>query len=138
MVEMYRTPFSSQPIVSHPKTKCPPCSHHCKTADPVLPLPQVMWVCNLCRKQQEILTKSGAWFYGPGPGQAFEGGPQGKKARLQDPSLYPYHQGAPGDTSTLPASQRGRPRGGLLPRQSSLDNGTTSRYSGSGDLLIDR
>ncbi|CAL8357859.1 unnamed protein product [Arctogadus glacialis] len=97
-----------------------------------------MWVCNLCRKQQEILTKSGAWFYGPGPGQAFEGGPQGKKARLQDPSLYPYHQGAPGDTSTLPASQRGRPRGGLLPRQSSLDNGTTSRYSGSGDLLIDR
>uniref|UniRef100_A0A8C5BF11 Regulating synaptic membrane exocytosis 2 n=1 Tax=Gadus morhua TaxID=8049 RepID=A0A8C5BF11_GADMO len=99
---------------------------------------KVMWVCNLCRKQQEILTKSGAWFYGPGPGQAFEGGPQGKKARLQDPSLYPYHQGAPGDTSTLPASQRGRPRGGLLPRQSSLDNGTTSRYSGSGDLLIDR
>uniref|UniRef100_G3Q220 Regulating synaptic membrane exocytosis 1 n=2 Tax=Gasterosteus aculeatus TaxID=69293 RepID=G3Q220_GASAC len=22
----------------------------------------VMWVCNLCRKQQEILTKSGEWF----------------------------------------------------------------------------
>uniref|UniRef100_A0A8C5FDJ8 Regulating synaptic membrane exocytosis 2 n=1 Tax=Gadus morhua TaxID=8049 RepID=A0A8C5FDJ8_GADMO len=66
---------------------------------------KVMWVCNLCRKQQEILTKSGAWFYGPGPGQAFEGGPQGKKARLQDPSLYPYHQGAPGDTSTLPAKR---------------------------------
>lgn len=21
-----------------------------------------MWVCNLCRKQQEILTKSGEWF----------------------------------------------------------------------------
>uniref|UniRef100_H3CS09 Regulating synaptic membrane exocytosis 2 n=1 Tax=Tetraodon nigroviridis TaxID=99883 RepID=H3CS09_TETNG len=49
----------------------------------------VMWVCNLCRKQQEILTKSGAWFYGSGPGQVrgvFEGGPQGKKAKLQDPS----------------------------------------------------
>ncbi|KAM3865275.1 regulating synaptic membrane exocytosis protein 1 isoform 2-T2 [Diretmus argenteus] len=26
----------------------------------------VMWVCNLCRKQQEILTKSGEWFSGPG------------------------------------------------------------------------
>ncbi|KAM9454663.1 regulating synaptic membrane exocytosis protein 1 isoform 5-T5 [Clarias gariepinus] len=26
----------------------------------------VMWVCNLCRKQQEILTKSGEWF-SPGP-----------------------------------------------------------------------
>ncbi|XP_066553379.1 regulating synaptic membrane exocytosis protein 1 isoform X5 [Amia ocellicauda] len=27
----------------------------------------VMWVCNLCRKQQEILTKSGEWFFGRGP-----------------------------------------------------------------------
>uniref|UniRef100_UPI0037E9AD10 regulating synaptic membrane exocytosis protein 1-like isoform X2 n=1 Tax=Semicossyphus pulcher TaxID=241346 RepID=UPI0037E9AD10 len=26
----------------------------------------VMWVCNLCRKQQEILTKSGEWFSGAG------------------------------------------------------------------------
>ncbi|KAM8841902.1 regulating synaptic membrane exocytosis protein 1 isoform 9-T9 [Synchiropus picturatus] len=26
---------------------------------------RVMWVCNLCRKQQEILTKSGEWFSGP-------------------------------------------------------------------------
>lgn len=25
-----------------------------------------MWVCNLCRKQQEILTKSGEWFAGSG------------------------------------------------------------------------
>uniref|UniRef100_A0A7N6FCQ4 Regulating synaptic membrane exocytosis 2 n=1 Tax=Anabas testudineus TaxID=64144 RepID=A0A7N6FCQ4_ANATE len=64
---------------------------------------KVMWVCNLCRKQQEILTKSGAWFYGSGPGQVFEGGPQGKKAKLQDPSLYPY-QGASGVLT--PASGR--------------------------------
>ncbi|KAM7418412.1 hypothetical protein PAMA_015843 [Pampus argenteus] len=27
---------------------------------------RVMWVCNLCRKQQEILTKSGEWFPGSG------------------------------------------------------------------------
>ncbi|KAJ8014104.1 hypothetical protein DPEC_G00036790 [Dallia pectoralis] len=26
----------------------------------------VMWVCNTCRKQQEILTKPGEWFSGPG------------------------------------------------------------------------
>ncbi|XP_032373703.1 regulating synaptic membrane exocytosis protein 2 isoform X15 [Etheostoma spectabile] len=92
----------------------------------------VMWVCNLCRKQQEILTKSGAWFYGSGPGQVlFEGGPQGKKAKLQDPSLYPY-QGASGDLT--PASDRSRPHGGLLPRQSSLDNGSGLRY----DTPIDR
>uniref|UniRef100_A0AAY4D6Y7 Regulating synaptic membrane exocytosis protein 2 n=1 Tax=Denticeps clupeoides TaxID=299321 RepID=A0AAY4D6Y7_9TELE len=29
-----------------------------------------MWVCNLCRKQQEILTKSGAWFYSQQPAGA--------------------------------------------------------------------
>ncbi|XP_067365823.1 regulating synaptic membrane exocytosis protein 2 isoform X48 [Channa argus] len=98
----------------------------------------VMWVCNLCRKQQEILTKSGAWFYSSGPDQVrgvFEGGPQGKKAKLQDPSLYPY-QGASGDLA--PASDRSRPHGGLLPRQTSLDNGSGLRYSGPSDVPIDR
>ncbi|XP_027873329.1 regulating synaptic membrane exocytosis protein 2 isoform X4 [Xiphophorus couchianus] len=99
---------------------------------------KVMWVCNLCRKQQEILTKSGAWFYDSEPGQVrgvFEGGPQGKKAKLHHPSLY-AHQGASGDLT--PASDRSRPHGGLLPRQASLDNGTGLRYSGSGDAPIDR
>ncbi|XP_050993615.1 regulating synaptic membrane exocytosis protein 2 isoform X1 [Labeo rohita] len=49
---------------------------------------KVMWVCNLCRKQQEILTKSGAWFYsGPegsrsGPQAKVRGGPAGTN---QDP-----------------------------------------------------
>ncbi|XP_062421285.1 regulating synaptic membrane exocytosis protein 2 isoform X20 [Pungitius pungitius] len=94
-----------------------------------------MWVCNLCRKQQEILTKSGAWFFDPGPGQVrgvFEGGPQGKKAKLQDPSLYPY-QGA-----SVDLTDRSRPHGGLLPRQASLDNGAGLRYSAPGDAPIDR
>ncbi|XP_076869203.1 regulating synaptic membrane exocytosis protein 2 isoform X3 [Brachyhypopomus gauderio] len=85
---------------------------------------KVMWVCNLCRKQQEILTKSGAWFYG-GPGitvppsssdfrgvsfRRNEEAPQEKKAKLQEVSLL--HQGPPGD--------RGRSPG--LTRQHSLDN----------------
>lgn len=117
----------------------PPVNHHSKLlTPPVSPPLQVMWVCNLCRKQQEILTKSGAWFYGPGPGQArgvFEGGPQGKKAKLQDPSLYPY-QGTSGDLT--PASDRSRPHGGLLPRQASLDNGSGLRYPVPGDAPIDR
>ncbi|XP_039506545.1 regulating synaptic membrane exocytosis protein 2 isoform X16 [Pimephales promelas] len=80
----------------------------------------VMWVCNLCRKQQEILTKSGAWFYsGPGdalppgasdPRRRHEEAPQEKKAKLQEaPLLY---QGPPGDRSRAP---------GLL-RQASLNN----------------
>ncbi|TNN64579.1 Regulating synaptic membrane exocytosis protein 2 [Liparis tanakae] len=100
---------------------------------------RVMWVCNLCRKQQEILTKSGAWFFGSGPGQVrgvFEGGPQGKKAKLQDPSLYPPYPGASGDLT--PASDRSRPHGGLLRRQTSLDNGAGPRYSAPGDASIDR
>ncbi|XP_039202622.1 regulating synaptic membrane exocytosis protein 1 isoform X40 [Crotalus tigris] len=58
----------------------------------------VMWVCNLCRKQQEILTKSGAWFFGSGPQQpsSHDGtlsdtvtgaeSPREKKARLQERS----------------------------------------------------
>ncbi|XP_036010199.1 regulating synaptic membrane exocytosis protein 1 isoform X25 [Mus musculus] len=60
---------------------------------------KVMWVCNLCRKQQEILTKSGAWFFGSGPQQPSQDGtlsdtatgagsevPREKKARLQERS----------------------------------------------------
>ncbi|XP_037698287.1 regulating synaptic membrane exocytosis protein 1 isoform X42 [Choloepus didactylus] len=59
----------------------------------------IMWVCNLCRKQQEILTKSGAWFFGSGPQQPSQDGtlsdtttgagsevPREKKARLQERS----------------------------------------------------
>ncbi|XP_036622298.1 regulating synaptic membrane exocytosis protein 1 isoform X16 [Trichosurus vulpecula] len=58
-----------------------------------------MWVCNLCRKQQEILTKSGAWFFGSGPQPPSQDGtlsdtatgagsevPREKKARLQERS----------------------------------------------------
>ncbi|XP_073080938.1 regulating synaptic membrane exocytosis protein 1 isoform X8 [Manis javanica] len=59
----------------------------------------VMWVCNSCRKQQEILTKSGAWFFGggaPPPGRdgalsdtaagAGAEAPREKRARLQERS----------------------------------------------------
>uniref|UniRef100_A0AAV2LJN6 FYVE-type domain-containing protein n=1 Tax=Knipowitschia caucasica TaxID=637954 RepID=A0AAV2LJN6_KNICA len=40
----------------------------------------VMWVCNLCRKQQEILTKSGEWFSGSGV-------QPGSLGALNDPTL---------------------------------------------------
>uniref|UniRef100_A0A8C1TQ76 Regulating synaptic membrane exocytosis 2 n=1 Tax=Cyprinus carpio TaxID=7962 RepID=A0A8C1TQ76_CYPCA len=82
---------------------------------------KVMWVCNLCRKQQEILTKSGAWFYS-GPGGSLPSGasdrrheeaPQEKKAKLQEaPLLY---QG--------PSEARSRAPG--LPRQASLNNNSS-------------
>uniref|UniRef100_A0A8C1INL3 Regulating synaptic membrane exocytosis 2 n=1 Tax=Cyprinus carpio TaxID=7962 RepID=A0A8C1INL3_CYPCA len=43
---------------------------------------KVMWVCNLCRKQQEILTKSGAWFYSSPEGSI--SGPQAKLLRYKN------------------------------------------------------
>ncbi|XP_072118865.1 regulating synaptic membrane exocytosis protein 2 isoform X6 [Mobula birostris] len=95
----------------------------------------VMWVCNLCRKQQEILTKSGAWFYSSGPNipqetsltestmglaHTNEEAPQEKKAKLQEHSQF---QGPlpSGDIST-PASDKNRPQG--LTRQDTIKNGS--------------
>uniref|UniRef100_A0AAR2JUW1 Regulating synaptic membrane exocytosis 1 n=1 Tax=Pygocentrus nattereri TaxID=42514 RepID=A0AAR2JUW1_PYGNA len=44
----------------------------------------VMWVCNLCRKQQEILTKSGEWF---------SSGPRGRPLSLGAPVTIPEADG---------------------------------------------
>ncbi|XP_031986776.1 regulating synaptic membrane exocytosis protein 2 isoform X11 [Corvus moneduloides] len=99
----------------------------------------VMWVCNLCRKQQEILTKSGAWFYNSGshaPQQPDQEGvralrneeaPQEKKAKLQE---LPQYQGPPGDISTQ-ALDKNRPQG--LTRQDSIKNGSTVKHQVTSD-----
>ncbi|XP_017585799.1 PREDICTED: regulating synaptic membrane exocytosis protein 2 isoform X9 [Corvus brachyrhynchos] len=99
----------------------------------------VMWVCNLCRKQQEILTKSGAWFYNSGshaPQQPDQEGvralrteeaPQEKKAKLQE---HPQYQGPPGDISTQ-ALDKNRPQG--LTRQDSIKNGSTVKHQVTSD-----
>lgn len=64
-----------------------------------------MWVCNSCRKQQEILTKSGAWFYNSGTNtpqkpdqEVFRGlrneeAPQEKKAKLHEQSISGLERG---------------------------------------------
>uniref|UniRef100_A0A670K3P3 Regulating synaptic membrane exocytosis 2 n=1 Tax=Podarcis muralis TaxID=64176 RepID=A0A670K3P3_PODMU len=66
---------------------------------------KVMWVCNSCRKQQEILTKSGAWFYNSGTNtpqkpdqEVFRGlrneeAPQEKKAKLHEQSISGLERG---------------------------------------------
>ncbi|XP_060631707.2 regulating synaptic membrane exocytosis protein 2 isoform X24 [Anolis sagrei] len=86
---------------------------------------KVMWVCNSCRKQQEILTKSGAWFYNSGTntpqksdqdvfrGLRNEEAPQEKKAKLQEQSIS--------------ALERGRSQG--LTRQESI-NGSGGKVAG--------
>ncbi|XP_038020284.1 regulating synaptic membrane exocytosis protein 2 isoform X39 [Motacilla alba alba] len=100
---------------------------------------KVMWVCNLCRKQQEILTKSGAWFYNSGshaPQQPDQEGiralrneeaPQEKKAKLQE---HPQYQGPPGDISTQ-ALDKNRSQG--LTRQDSIKNGSTVKHPVTSD-----
>ncbi|XP_057264238.1 regulating synaptic membrane exocytosis protein 2 isoform X28 [Pezoporus wallicus] len=104
----------------------------------------VMWVCNLCRKQQEILTKSGAWFYNSGSnapqqpdqegnrGQRNEEAPQEKKAKLQEHSQY---QGPPGDISTQ-VLDKNRSQG--LTRQDSIKNGSGVKHQVTSDTTSDR
>ncbi|XP_053251442.1 regulating synaptic membrane exocytosis protein 2 isoform X2 [Podarcis raffonei] len=86
---------------------------------------KVMWVCNSCRKQQEILTKSGAWFYNSGTNtpqkpdqEVFRGlrneeAPQEKKAKLHEQSIS--------------GLERGRSQG--LTRQDSI-NGSGGKVAG--------
>ncbi|XP_012929572.1 regulating synaptic membrane exocytosis protein 2 isoform X31 [Heterocephalus glaber] len=105
---------------------------------------KVMWVCNLCRKQQEILTKSGAWFYNSGsntpqqPDQKVPGGvrneeaPQEKKAKLHEQAQF---QGRPGDLS-VPAVERSRSHG--LTRQESIKDGSGVRHQTVSDTASDR
>ncbi|KAM6142629.1 regulating synaptic membrane exocytosis protein 2 isoform 17-T17 [Phoenicopterus ruber ruber] len=105
---------------------------------------KVMWVCNLCRKQQEILTKSGAWFYNSGSnapqqpdqegirGLRNEEAPQEKKAKLQEHSQY---QGPPGDVSTQ-VVDKNRSQG--LTRQDSIKNGSGVKHQVTSDTTSDR
>ncbi|XP_072184022.1 regulating synaptic membrane exocytosis protein 2 isoform X37 [Excalfactoria chinensis] len=105
---------------------------------------KVMWVCNLCRKQQEILTKSGAWFYNSGSnapqkpdqegirGPRNEEAPQEKKAKLQEHLQY---QGPPGDISTQ-ALDKNRAQG--LTRQDSIKNGSGVKHQITSDTTSDR
>ncbi|XP_070771744.1 regulating synaptic membrane exocytosis protein 1 isoform X3 [Enoplosus armatus] len=87
----------------------------------------VIWVCNNCRKQQEILTKPGEWFTGPagklaGLGSAISEpsvcqtpgdkklrsrsqAPPGSAAAIQDPN----RPGAPGTTPGTDARSRSEP-----------------------------
>ncbi|XP_074754700.1 regulating synaptic membrane exocytosis protein 2 isoform X42 [Athene noctua] len=104
----------------------------------------VMWVCNLCRKQQEILTKSGAWFYNSGSnapqqpdqegvrGLRNEEAPQEKKAKLQEHSQY---QEPSGDISTQ-VLDKNRSQG--LTRQDSIKNGSGVKHQVTSDITSDR
>ncbi|XP_032981804.1 regulating synaptic membrane exocytosis protein 2 isoform X9 [Rhinolophus ferrumequinum] len=105
---------------------------------------KVMWVCNLCRKQQEILTKSGAWFYNSGSntpqqpdqkvlrGMRNEEAPQEKKAKLHEQAQF---QGPSGDLA-VPAVEKSRSHG--LTRQDSIKNGSGVKHQIASDIASDR
>nr|XP_055170236.1 regulating synaptic membrane exocytosis protein 2 isoform X1 [Nyctereutes procyonoides] len=105
---------------------------------------KVMWVCNLCRKQQEILTKSGAWFYNSGSntsqqpdqkilrGMRNEEAPQEKKAKVHEQAQF---QGPSGDLS-VPAVEKSRSHG--LTRQDSIKNGSGVKHQIASDIASDR
>ncbi|XP_012577258.1 PREDICTED: regulating synaptic membrane exocytosis protein 1 isoform X4 [Condylura cristata] len=95
----------------------------------------VMWVCNLCRKQQEILTKSGAWFFGSGPQQPSQDGtlsdtatgagsevPREKKARLQERSRSqtPLSTAAASSQDTAPPRAQPERSKGAEPSQQAV------------------
>ncbi|XP_047200302.1 regulating synaptic membrane exocytosis protein 1 isoform X26 [Hippoglossus stenolepis] len=65
----------------------------------------VMWVCNLCRKQQEILTKSGEWFSGSGVrpgslGSSLNDPTAGGEAQRDRKLLRSRSQAPPSSTNT--------------------------------------
>ncbi|XP_063772865.1 regulating synaptic membrane exocytosis protein 1 isoform X5 [Pseudophryne corroboree] len=108
----------------------------------------IMWVCNLCRKQQEILTKSGAWFFGSGTQQPSQDGtlsdtgtgagsdaPREKKARLQERSRSqtPLSTAATaGSQDTSPVSlQSDLSKDSELSLQSAVDEQKTASRSRS-------
>ncbi|PWA25993.1 hypothetical protein CCH79_00001418 [Gambusia affinis] len=66
------------------RTPLAPCSLFCGQRQPTVgeaSCSLVIWVCNNCRKQQEILTKPGDWFIGP-PGK-----PSGLGSAVSEPSV---------------------------------------------------
>ncbi|XP_034438092.1 regulating synaptic membrane exocytosis protein 1 isoform X16 [Hippoglossus hippoglossus] len=91
------------------------CGHHCSYCQTKfcarcggrvsLRSNNVMWVCNLCRKQQEILTKSGEWFSGSGVrpgslGSSLNDPTAGGEAQRDRKLLRSRSQAPPSSTNT--------------------------------------
>ncbi|XP_070533508.1 regulating synaptic membrane exocytosis protein 2-like isoform X5 [Ptychodera flava] len=97
-------------------------------------LPQVLWVCNICRKKQEILTRSGQWFHTDKPKQGkhdMESPSGSETASLVSTkdSEQKTNEGSRGsDKENIPkgAPTQG-PRGRELKRQYSMSKDETRR-----------
>ncbi|XP_051939792.1 regulating synaptic membrane exocytosis protein 1 isoform X3 [Hippocampus zosterae] len=95
---------------------------------------RVMWVCNLCRKQQEILTKSGEWFSESGVQPGSLGSTLNDPTRVgeaqRDRKLFRSKSQVPSSTTTsnteLPPGMQG-PAGGTSPKAPDNMPGTRSQ-----------
>ncbi|XP_055757728.1 regulating synaptic membrane exocytosis protein 1-like isoform X13 [Salvelinus fontinalis] len=119
------------------------CGHHCSYCQTKfcarcggrvsLRSNNVMWVCNLCRKQQEILTKSGEWFSGPGARQmSLDGGlnapPTGGDTQRGDRNLLRSRSQAPPSSSgNAGAAPDGTHQPPTVPAKGALDTMPASR-----------
>ncbi|XP_055762840.1 regulating synaptic membrane exocytosis protein 1-like isoform X5 [Salvelinus fontinalis] len=119
------------------------CGHHCSYCQTKfcarcggrvsLRSNNVMWVCNLCRKQQEILTKSGEWFSGPGERQmSLDGGlnapPTGGDTQRGDRKLLRSRSQAPPSSSVnAGAVPDGTHQPPTVPAKGALDTMLASR-----------
>uniref|UniRef100_A0A674BF51 Regulating synaptic membrane exocytosis 1 n=1 Tax=Salmo trutta TaxID=8032 RepID=A0A674BF51_SALTR len=119
------------------------CGHHCSYCQTKfcarcggrvsLRSNNVMWVCNLCRKQQEILTKSGEWFSGPGARQmSLDGGlnapPTGGDTQLGDRKLLRSRsQAPPSSSANAGAAPNGTHQPPTVPAKGALDTMPASR-----------
>ncbi|XP_043969135.1 regulating synaptic membrane exocytosis protein 1 isoform X2 [Gambusia affinis] len=79
---------------------------------------RVMWVCNLCRKQQEILTKSGEWFSGSGArpgslGTSLKDPATGGEGQRDRKLLRSRSQAPPSSTNAGPLDRTQLPAGVL-------------------------
>ncbi|XP_031441625.1 regulating synaptic membrane exocytosis protein 2 isoform X2 [Clupea harengus] len=91
----------------------------------------VMWVCNLCRKQQEILTKSGDWFYSGQQQGTAEGRRLGPQTRLGPRGSGPVslRNGSSIDRKRSPSASRdpnqayNQREGGEHPQYATVDGG---------------
>uniref|UniRef100_A0A674EVC7 Regulating synaptic membrane exocytosis 1 n=1 Tax=Salmo trutta TaxID=8032 RepID=A0A674EVC7_SALTR len=125
------------------------CGHHCSYCQTKfcarcggrvsLRSNNVMWVCNLCRKQQEILTKSGEWFSGPGARQmSLDGGlnapPTGGDTQRGDRKLLRSRSQAPPSSSgNAGAAPDGTPQPPTVPAKGALDT-MPEEFCGPGDI----
>uniref|UniRef100_A0A8C7T402 Regulating synaptic membrane exocytosis 1 n=1 Tax=Oncorhynchus mykiss TaxID=8022 RepID=A0A8C7T402_ONCMY len=124
------------------------CGHHCSYCQTrfcarcggrvSLRSNNVMWVCNLCRKQQEILTKSGEWFSGARQ-MSLDGGLNapatgGDTQRGDRKLLRSRSQAPPSSSGNAGAAPDGTHQSPTVQAKGVLDTMPASRFCGPGDI----